>query len=143
MRCVRLKRVFLKNRMSILETLTKKKKTAGASVSKEIKVTPIVSAVKKNAIFQTDILVRPYVSEKAAHGEARGMYTFVVSGFATKISVKQVVLHRYGVLPKDVRMINTEGKRKQKGQSGGKRSDWKKAVVVLPQGTTINIHEGV
>lgn len=129
--------------MSILQTLTKKKTKSDVSVSKEKKPADAFVLVKKDAVFQTDILVRPYVSEKAAHGEARGIYTFVVSGRATKISVKHVVLHRYGVLPKDVRMINMEGKRKQKAQSGAKRSDWKKAIVVLPPGKSINIHEGV
>ena len=90
-----------------------------------------------------DVLVRPYVSEKAVMSEAKGVYTFVVTKDATKIDVKKAVKAQYGVLPKTVRMMNMDGKKVRFGRFYGRRSDWKKAVVTVPKGQSISIHEGV
>jgi large subunit ribosomal protein L23 len=46
-------------------------------------------------------------------------------------------------MPSDVRIMNVEGKRVRTGRNLGKRRDWKKAIVTLPKGKTIHIHEGV
>jgi large subunit ribosomal protein L23 len=89
------------------------------------------------------ILMRPVVSEKAATHEAHGTYTFEVDPKTTKIEVKKAVRQLYGVLPTKVRVLNMEGKRVRFGRQLGKRKDWKKAIVTLPKGKTINIHEGV
>jgi large subunit ribosomal protein L23 len=40
-------------------------------------------------------------------------------------------------------MVRLEGKTKVRGRIVGKRKDWKKAVVTLPAGKTINVYEGV
>jgi large subunit ribosomal protein L23 len=110
------------------------------AVRKEKSITP--KKVKKASAI-SKVLVRPLVSEKAAHGEAGGKYTFVVTKNANKIEVKKAVKDLYGVMPVRVSVINIEGKRKRFGRIKGKRSDWKKATVTLPKGKTIGIHEGV
>ena len=89
------------------------------------------------------MLAQPVVSEKASGLEKRGTYTFVVKSSANKISIKQAVKEVYGVRPRAVRIVSIEGKRLSWGRRPGKRSDWKKAVVTLPKGNTISIHEGV
>ena len=40
-------------------------------------------------------------------------------------------------------MINVEGKKVRHGRNKGKRKEWKKAIVTLPAGQSISIHEGV
>ena len=40
-------------------------------------------------------------------------------------------------------MIKLEGKTKNYGRRQGKRKDWKKAIVTLPKGKTIDVYEGV
>jgi large subunit ribosomal protein L23 len=40
-------------------------------------------------------------------------------------------------------MVSVSGKRKRQGRITGKRKDWKKAIVTLPKGKTINLYEGV
>lgn len=92
---------------------------------------------------QNPVIVNPMLSEKSLKAEGAGTYTFVVKPNATKIDVKREVEARYGVKPTDVRMVNVEGKRTRFGVRRGKRSDWKKAMVTLPKGKTISIHEGV
>jgi large subunit ribosomal protein L23 len=89
------------------------------------------------------VLLQPLVTEKSVIRESAGVYTFMVALGATKLTVKQAVKDIYGVLPSTVRMINVEGKRVRFGRTIGKRRDWKKAIVTLPKGKTIHIHEGV
>lgn len=89
------------------------------------------------------VLLRPLVSEKAVSREQHGVYTFVVHMNANKQMVKDAVTHVYGIKPKSVRLITTEGKVKRLGRHSGRRSDSKKAIVTLPKGKTMNVHEGV
>ncbi len=89
------------------------------------------------------VLIRPMVSEKATAQEVHGKYTFVVACNAHKEDIKRAVEVVYGVRPVSVRTAQFEGKRKRFGIRRGKRKDWKKAMVTLPKGRTINIHEGV
>ncbi len=102
------------------------KKTKGSSVGK----------------FGT-VLVRPVISEKAAVAEAAGAYTFVVKNNASKVDIKNAIKEVYNVKPKKVSVMNMDGKIKRSGRSRGRRSDWKKAIITLPKGQTISIHEGV
>lgn len=150
--------------MGILKKITKKNteekaapakqddvKAAEKETKKVEKKAPAKAAApapsKKDSAAETivahDVFVRPHVSEKSISNEAAGTYTFVVRTDATKIDVKQAVKAMYGVLPARVRMMNVEGKRSQRGRLKGKRADWKKAIVTLPKGKTISIHEGV
>jgi large subunit ribosomal protein L23 len=92
--------------------------------------------------FET-VLISPVMSEKALKGENMGQYTFYVQLDATKVEVKQAVQKVYGILPVRVRVINTDGKKTRFGQFIGRRTATKKAIVTLPKGKTIAIHEGV
>jgi len=107
-------------------------------INKEIKK---VTGIKNSALSK--VLYRPLVSEKSAHLEVRGVYTFAVDPEVNKFQIKEAVKQIYGVLPTDVRIINVQGKWVRFGRQTGKRKDWKKAVITLPKGKTISIHEGV
>jgi large subunit ribosomal protein L23 len=89
------------------------------------------------------VLIRPIVSEKAANHEAKGVYSFAVSKGTNKTEIKKALDQVYGVKPKKVRIINMDGKKVRFGRQHGRRGSWKKAVVSLAKGQTINIHEGV
>ena len=88
-------------------------------------------------------LISPVMSEKAMQGEMRGQYTFFVALDATKVDVKRAVAEVYDIIPTRVRIINTDGKSLRFGRFMGRRSATKKAIVTLPKGKTIAIHEGV
>ncbi len=117
-------------------------KSSGVTKEKKVEESKEVKSVATKVITDT-VLVKPFISEKAVMQEAKGIYTFVVKNKATKVDVKKAVKAVYGVIPAKVRMLNMEGKRTSFGIRRGKRSDWKKAVVTLPKGKTISIHEGV
>ncbi|MDD2656493.1 MAG: 50S ribosomal protein L23 [Patescibacteria group bacterium] len=89
------------------------------------------------------VILKPLVSEKATMAEVNAQYTFLVNTKTNKTEIKKAVKQIYGVLPTSVRVANFEGKRTRSGNLHGKRSDFKKAIVTLPKGHSINIHEGV
>lgn len=89
------------------------------------------------------VIVRPLLSERAVIGEAQGVYTFIVDRGATKSGIKAAIRDLYGVVPTAVRTANVQGKPARFGRNTSVHSDWKKAVVTLPSGTHIQIHEGV
>ncbi|MBI2443750.1 MAG: 50S ribosomal protein L23 [Candidatus Magasanikbacteria bacterium] len=91
----------------------------------------------------TEVIVRPLVTEKSARGESRGQYTFLVSRSATKSEITRAVEELYGVRPRAVRVMHQLGKAVRFGRMAGTRRDTKKAIVILPSGVTLALHEGV
>lgn len=89
------------------------------------------------------ILVRPLVTEKSAIMESQNKYSFLVAKNANKIQIKEAVKELYGVNPVAVNVVNVDGRRVRFGRGFGRRSDYRKAVVTLPAGKSITIHEGV
>lgn len=119
--------------MSILKKKTTTKKVAA---SKEVVATTTPKNVKS-------VVLVPRVTEKAASAQSINKYTFVVKNDATKSEVKREIAAEYSVTPSAVNFINVEGKRKRTNRGMGRRSDFKKAIVTLPKGQSITIHEGV
>jgi large subunit ribosomal protein L23 len=89
------------------------------------------------------VLVKPLITEKGAKQTEHGKYLFMVSPRANKIMVKQAILEMYGIRPAQVNILNYFGKKINFGRRQGVRKDWKKAVVTLPTGKTIDIYKGV
>ena len=91
-----------------------------------------------------DVIVRPLVTEKSHDQLDRlGAYTFVVAKDANKIEIAQAVEKAFNVKVTDVRTMNYAGKTKRMGKHAGKRAAWKKAVVTLAEGDSIELFEGV
>ena len=81
------------------------------------------------------VLVAPHVSEKSTMAaEANNTVVFKVAKDANKAEIKAAVEKLFEVEVKGVGMVNVNGKTKGHGMSFGKRSDWKKAYVVLKEG---------
>lgn len=100
--------------------------------------------VRKNRSGRAySILVKPLITEKAANLGILNQYVFEVSLDSNKIEIAKAVEEIYGVKPIGVNVIRTDGKKVRRGKYTGQRKDWKKAMVTLPAGKTINIYEGV
>lgn len=99
--------------------------------------------IEGGSVASNRLLIKPLITEKAAVAQALNKYSFVVSLSANKETVKKAIKEIYGVEPKSVNMINVEGKTVRRGRQTGKRGDYKKAVITLPKGKSISIHEGV
>jgi large subunit ribosomal protein L23 len=89
------------------------------------------------------ILAKPLVTEKVSNLGALNKYVFAVAVSANKIEIAKAVKEIYGIKPVSVNIINKTGKKARYGRVGGKRKDWKKAIVTLPAGQTIKVYEGV
>lgn len=89
-------------------------------------------------------IIRPVVTEKtsAAHQE-RGEYTFRVDVHATKPAIKSAIEQLFGVTVTGVWTSTQRGKVRQVGAFVGLRPRWKKAIVKLKEGDTIeHVFEG-
>ncbi|MCX6796746.1 MAG: 50S ribosomal protein L23 [Candidatus Falkowbacteria bacterium] len=106
---------------------------------------PIAGKAKKDKKFGNayQVLVRPVVTEKAAHFGTENKYVFAVAPGANKISIAKAIDEVYGIKPVSINIINVRGKKVKYGRISGQRKGWKKAMVSLPAGKTINIYEGV
>ncbi|MBS5888044.1 MAG: 50S ribosomal protein L23 [Negativicoccus massiliensis] len=90
-----------------------------------------------------DILIKPIVTEKSTALMAEGKYTFKVPLNANKYQIRDAVEEIFNVKVAAVSTMRMEGKKKRMGRFEGKRSDWKKAIVTLKEGETIELFEGV
>ena len=92
------------------------------------------------------ILKSPLVTERTtALKEKYNQYVFRVDTSTTKGMVKDTVQKLFKVHVKQVRTVHMPGKLKRlsQGKPSGKRSDWKKAIVTLKKGDTIDLNSSV
>ena len=86
-----------------------------------------------------DVLRRPCMTEKAMMlKEQDNSVVFRVHTEANKRQIKEAVERFFNVKVKEVRTMNYYGKEKRFGRVLGRRKDWKKAVVVLKEGETLD-----
>jgi large subunit ribosomal protein L23 len=84
------------------------------------------------------------ITEKGSvQREKYNQYIFDVHPRANKIQVKKAVEAIFPVKVETVRTMNYQGKKKRVGAFSGHRSSWKKAVVTLKEGQTIELFESV
>ena len=90
-----------------------------------------------------ETVIRPLITEKtSAAYQDRGEYTFEVHPDASKPQIRTAIQDLFGVKVTDVWTANMRGKEKRMGKSAGRRPNWKKAIVKLREGDTIEIFEG-
>ena len=89
-----------------------------------------------------DILVRPLITERTTQLMAEGKYVFVVAKAANKIEIAKAVAEVFKVKVAKGNTVNVTGKKKRMGRTEGKRPDYKKAIVKLAPGETIEFFEG-
>jgi large subunit ribosomal protein L23 len=89
-----------------------------------------------------EVLISPVVSEKSYGQIAQNRYTFKVHQDAHKTQVRQAVEELFDVKVTRVAIIKVQAKPKRRGVHQGVRPGWKKAVVQLKPGDSIEIFEG-
>jgi large subunit ribosomal protein L23 len=90
------------------------------------------------------IIKKPMITEKGAKlREKHNSYTFQVSPEANKIEIREAIHSIFKVDVEEVRTINVQGKFKRLGRTSGRRSAWKKAIVTLKQGQTIDLFDQI
>jgi large subunit ribosomal protein L23 len=94
------------------------------------------------SLHPNEVLLAPVVSEKSYSLITDRKYTFKVHGEAHKTQVRQAVEELFGVEVAGVNIVKVQSKPKRRGLHKGRRPGWKKAVVQLKEGHTIEIFEG-
>ncbi len=94
------------------------------------------------------VLISPLITEKMTNLTADlGKYGFLVNPDSNKIEIAKAIEKKFNVHVVSVRTINHPGKTKTQfrktGRFTGKTSKFKKAVVTLKKGETIEIFEQV
>jgi large subunit ribosomal protein L23 len=90
-----------------------------------------------------ETIVRPIVTEKSSAAyQERSEYTFEVHPKANKLAIKAAIEELFGVKVTGVWTSNQRGKPRKMGKFSGNRPNWKKAIVTLRDGDTIEIFEG-
>ena len=83
----------------------------------------------------TEVIRRPLITEKTTVMREDGRtLVFQVAMDANKIDIRRAVEQLLGSKVQSVRTSLTHGKMKRQGRYVGRRSDWKKAYVVLKEG---------
>ena len=91
-----------------------------------------------------NIIKRPLITEKSTSAREEGnKYIFEVDTRANKVEIGEAVEKLFKVKVLEVRTLNVAGKKKRVGRVIGQKSDWKKAVVTLAAGSSIEIFENV
>lgn len=89
-----------------------------------------------------EVIRRPLITERATQlQEANGKYSFEVDRRANKIDVKRAVEAMFDVQVTKINTTSVRGKVKRLGRFVGRRSNWKKAIVTLAAGQSIDIFE--
>ena len=94
------------------------------------------------SLHPNEILIAPVVSEKSYRLITDRKYTFRVHEDAHKTQIRQAVEELFGVKVARVNVIKMQPKPKRRGVTRGTKPGWKKAVVQLREGETIEIFEG-
>jgi large subunit ribosomal protein L23 len=90
-----------------------------------------------------ELVRRPVITEKSTNGSTHGQVTFEVPIDASKPEIRAAVEGLFNVKVKAVNTIVVGGKKKVFRGIRGRRSDWKKAVVSLAEGSKIDVTTGL
>lgn len=99
------------------------------------------------SLSAAQVVLRPVISEKSMDQTQRHKYTFAVHDDANKLQVKAAVEELFKVTVLDVNVLTTKSKEKvrnrRRGRTVGRTSPWKKAIVTVKPGDSIEFFEGV
>ncbi|MBR2774126.1 MAG: 50S ribosomal protein L23 [Selenomonadaceae bacterium] len=86
-----------------------------------------------------DILIRPLITERGTDLMQDNKFVFVVDKRANKIQIAQAVKEIFNVTVENVNTMNVKGKTKRRGRTVGRTNSYKKAIVKLKAGDTIEL----
>ncbi|MCP5056862.1 MAG: 50S ribosomal protein L23 [bacterium] len=91
-----------------------------------------------------EVVLRPVVTEKSTVArELANVVTLAVNPHANKAQIKEAVESIWQVDVLDVRTSRMPRKTRRVGKFTGRKSEWKKAMVTLAEGQSIEFYEGV
>ena len=93
------------------------------------------------------IIKQPLITEKTTILRESNKYAFVVDIKATKAEIRKAAEERFDLKDKIVKINTMQGRGKTKGQfwryRRGRRPNWKKVIITVTEGTTIDAFESI
>ena len=87
----------------------------------------------------SDIIIAPVITEKSMANRQNNVYTFKVVDTATKDEIKKAIEEAFKVEVDSVNTLNTKSKRRRVGKYSGRTKTYKKAIVSLKDGSSIEM----
>ena len=87
----------------------------------------------------SDIIYSPVITEKSMALRSQNVYEFKVAKTATKDEIKRAIEEAFKVSVKSVNTLNTKAKRRRVGRYAGTTKTYKKAIVTLKDGSSIDL----
>ena len=94
------------------------------------------------SLHPAQVLISPVVSEKSYGQIVENRYTFKVHKDAHKTQIRQAVEQQFDVEVLAVNIVKVQPKPKRRGLTRGTKQGWKKAIVQLKPGDSIEIFQG-
>ena len=100
------------------------------------------NVTRKASIADFDVIIRPVITEKSVSASSEGnKFTFVVKKDANKIQIKNAIQNIFNVHVTSVNVINVPAKLLSRGtRYKGSLNAYKKAIVTIKEGETINLY---
>ena len=93
---------------------------------------------------QYNLINRPHITEKVLLLKEEGnKVVFRIRKDTNKIELKNAIESMFNVTVEAINTLNVKGKKKRLGRHEGRKSDWKKAIVTVAEGQSIEFFEGV
>ena len=89
--------------------------------------------------MKSDIIYSPVITEKTTALKAQNVYVFKVAKDANKLQIKDAIESTFKVKVVSVNTLNTKSKRRRVGKYAGRTKTYKKAIVTLAEGSSIEI----
>ena len=86
-----------------------------------------------------EIIKAQVVTEKSEMAKSAGVYTFKADSRANKTEIKLAIEKIFNVKVKSIRTLNIKPKKRRVGRYTGMTNNWKKAIITLEEGQTIDL----
>ena len=96
----------------------------------------------ENSNIASKTLIEPWITEAATAAGELNKYIFKVANKANKVQIKKAVEELYGVKVINVRTINIPDKKRFRGRVLGIKSGFRKAIITIKKGESIDIFGG-
>lgn len=87
----------------------------------------------------SDIIIAPVITEKSMTNRQNNVYTFKVAKDVDKTEIKRAIEEAFGVTVEKINTLNTKSKRRRVGKYAGRSKTYKKAIVTLANGSSIEM----
>ena len=87
----------------------------------------------------SDIIIAPVITEKSMAARSANVYTFKVAKTASKDEIKRAVEEAFKVKVVSINTLNTKSKKRRVGRYSGRTKTYKKAMVTLAEGSSIEV----